>query len=196
MNTNTYKTAGVAAIILAVLFPIYWLQGDLSLDALRADMMTLNGWDGLFVLIGGLEVAVYLALSRLSRDQMGGTLASVLLVIMAAMIGVFHATVLVDIVLGLGLLTGSVDTLVNTALIIGLVSLYLYAVAAFILAIALLLRFRDLSGLMRAFAVCMLIISVFQLTLVLGIFNIFLFPALMLLLAIYFLRGGHSIEVV
>lgn len=104
MNIHTYRTAGVAAIILAVLFPIYWLQGELSLEALRADIMTLNVWDGLFVLIGGLEVAVYLALSRLCRDQVGGTLASVLLVIMAVMVGVFHATILADITFALACL--------------------------------------------------------------------------------------------
>lgn len=198
MNTSTYTAPGIAAVVLAVLFPIYWLfaMANLSMEAMREDFLTLSGWDLLFVVIGALEIFVYLALARLFRDQLGGSLSAVLLLVMAGMVAIFHATTLIDVALGLALVTGMEDTLVDVGMISGLVSLFLYTVTAFVLAIALLTRFTELPTLMRLFAIGLLIACLLQFSVILGVINIVLFPLLVLLLAVHFLRGEHRVEVV
>lgn len=198
MDTTTYKSAGIGAIMLAVIFPIYWMSAfaNFSLEALREDFVTLSGWDLLFIIVGALEVFVYIALAKVCRDQLGGTVSAIFLMIMAAMVAIFHATTLVDVVHGVGLSGSWSDTLVEIGLIVGVVSLFLYMVAAFALSISLLVRFTELPTLMRYFGIGLLIACVFQFTVILGVLNAFLFPVLFVLLAVYFLRGEHSVDVV
>lgn len=198
MNTSTYTATGIAAIVLAILFPVYWLFGlaDLSLAAMRADFMTLNGWDLLFVVIGALEIIVYVVLARFFRDQLGGALASILLMMMAVMVAIFHATVVFDVFLGLGLGASIAETIINIGIVVSVVSLILYTFTALTLAIVLLTRFAELPTLIRAFSIGLLLACIFQLTVFLAVINIFLFPLLMLFLAAHFLRGEHPVEVV
>lgn len=198
MDTATYKGAGGAAIVLALLFPVYWLfaLASFSLEALREDFVTLSGWDALFVIIGLLEIVVYLALARLCRDQLGGTVSAICLFIMAGMVAIFHATTIVDALHVMALSSAASDTLVGLGMIVGLVSLFLYTLAALALSISLLIRFKELPTLMCCFAIGLLIACLLQFTVVLGVLNTFLFPLLLLLLAVHFLRGEHSVEVV
>lgn len=197
-DTTTYRSAGIGALVLAVIFPIYWMSAftNLSLEALRDDFLTFSGWDVLFVLVGTLEVFIYIALAKVCRDQLGGAVSAIFLMIMAAMVAIFHATTLVDVLHGIGLRGSWSDRVVEIGLITSLVSLFLYTVAALVLSISLLIRFTALPALMRCFAIGLLIACVLQFTVILGIVNVFLFPVLFLLLAVYFLRGEHSVEVV
>ncbi|PTB83099.1 hypothetical protein C9928_05715 [Pseudidiomarina aestuarii] len=201
MKSNFYQWAGMAALALAILFPIYWLGVfGLAIDnyenGFLENITTLDAWDVLFVIIGALEVFVYLALRQSFKDQIEGGLAAVALLVMAALVALFHLTVVVDISLSMGLLASYRDGLIEFVLIASLVVLFLYAAVAFVFAIALLLRFADLSMLMKVFACGVLIMAVFQFTVILGIANIFLFPVLMLLLAVHFWRGEQTVEVV
>ncbi|WP_417657518.1 hypothetical protein [Pseudidiomarina aestuarii] len=201
MKSNFYQWAGMAALALAILFPIYWLGVfGLAIDnyenGFLENITTLDAWDVLFVIIGALEVFVYLALRQSFKDQIEGGLAAVALLVMAALVALFHLTVVVDISLSLGLLASYSDGLIEFVLIASLVILFLYAAVAFVFAIALLLRFAELSMLMKVFACGVLIMAVFQFTVILGIANIFLFPVLMLLLAVHFWRGEQTVEVV
>lgn len=201
MKSNFYQWAGMAALALAILFPIYWLGVfGLAIDnyenGFLENITTLDAWDVLFVIIGALEVFVYLALRQSFKDQIEGGLAAVALLVMAALVALFHLTVVVDISLSLGLLASYSDGLIEFVLIASLVILFLYAAVAFVFAIALLLRFAELSMLMKVFACGVLIMAVFQFTVILGIANIFLFPVLMLLIAVHFWRGEQTVEVV
>lgn len=201
MKSNFYQWAGMAALALAILFPIYWLGVfGLAIDnyenGFLENITTLDAWDVLFVIIGALEVFVYLALRQSFKDQIEGGLAVVALLVMAALVALFHLTVVVDISLSMGLLTSYRDGLIEFVLIASLVILFLYAAVAFVFAIALLLKFAELSMLMKVFACGVLIMAVFQFTVILGIANIFLFPVLMLLLAVHFWRGEQTVEVV
>lgn len=200
MDNDYFKVSGVVALVLAVLFPVYWIigLGTWSFDehAMSEEFLTLSVWDGLFVLIGALEVWVYFALRKFLSHQFDASIYSVLLLIMAVLVVIFHATVIVDVLLATGQLSSIQDAMIGTAITIGLVSAYLYAIVALIFSIALLIRFISLSPLMKVFSVGLLIGSVFQLTIVLAVVNIFLWPALLIILAIQFLRGEQTVEVV
>ncbi|WP_369742800.1 hypothetical protein AB8S08_11290 [Pseudidiomarina sp. PP-1MA] len=201
MDSTKYKLAGIAAIALAVLFPIYWIATfgfiiDNAEMAFRADFLELSGWDILFVAIGALEIYVYFSLSKYFRDQIGGGLIANMLLAMAFSVALFHSTVAVDILLGLGLFPSITETIIDVTLVAGIVFLFLYCFALIGMCSAMFARFIALSTTLKLFAVGMLIAAVLQLTLVLAVVNIVLFPALMLLLAYHFLTDEHAVEVV
>ncbi|CUA85861.1 hypothetical protein [Pseudidiomarina woesei] len=201
MDNTKYKLAGMAAIALAVLFPIYWIATfGLMIDnaemTFSTDFLELSGWDILFVTIGALEIYVYFSLSKYFRDQIGGGFIANMLLAMAFFVALFHSTVAVDILLGLGLFPSIAETIIDVTLVAGIVLLLLYSFALIAMCSAMLARFIALPNTLKLFAVGMLIAAVLQLTLVLAVVNIVLFPALMLLLAYHFLTDEHAVEVV
>ncbi|WP_113907686.1 hypothetical protein [Aliidiomarina celeris] len=201
MNQNPYRNAGIAALVLAVLFPIYWfyvihLYSTQSLEAgLLADMATLNAWDALFVLIGALEVYIYVKLSQLCRNHINGGVSATLLLLMAAVVVLFHAAVLVDVSIAFNLVRDP-EAVGELALLFSMVCLFVYSVLAFILAISLLIRLASLSMLLKIFAVGLLTAAVLQFTVILGVINTLLFPVLLVVLAVQFLRNDQDVEVV
>jgi hypothetical protein len=69
-------------------------------------------------------------------------------------------------------------------------------VLGLVLSSALLLRNAEVPGLLKVFAVLLIVACLMQLTVVLGLFNVVLFPVILLVLAVFFIRGGHQVEVV
>jgi hypothetical protein len=201
MNSNAYKAAGFAAIALAILFPVYWIYafGALSsqpfIISIIEDFYHFTGWDVLFIIIGALEIGIYLVLSKLCRNQFDGELPGMLLWLMALVVGVFHLTVLVDITIALGLVSNP-DHIVEFAVIISIASLFLYAFVAFVFFISMLVRFKTLTTPLKVFSIGLFFLSAFHFSIFLSFLNIFLFPVLMVVLAVQFLRGEQTVEVV
>lgn len=130
--------------------------------------------------------------------QLHGSLPAVLLLLMAIVVGIFHATVMFDIILAVvpSLAEPTRDTLVTASAVIAIAGLFVYAVLGLILSIALLVGKDELSVLLKVFAVLLVVCCVLQLTFVLGFMNIILFPVILLVLAVFFLRDGHEVEIV
>jgi hypothetical protein len=194
---------GYAAIALALLFPAYWVPalavGDMSFaEAHRADAMRLGAMDLLFVLIGAMEIYIYLSLRRIFLDLMHGSLAATLLLLMAIVVGVFHATVLFDVALAFGptLSEPLQEGLVTASAVVAIAGLFVYCVLGLVLSAALLVRGAELPGLLKVFAALLIVACLLQLTVVFGLINVVLFPVILLVLAVFFLRGGHQVEVV
>lgn len=165
MNRD-YALPGYIAVALALLFPVYWISrfavGDASFEeAFRADVTRLDAWDLMFVVTGAMEIYLYLRLRKLLQERLHGMLPVAALILVPIVVGVFHATVVFDLVFAFGpeFAPGSEDRLV---------------VAAAVLMVCCVLQF----------------------TIVLGILNVALFPIVLLMLAIFFLRGDHQVEVV
>lgn len=200
MNTSTQKLFGISALALAVLFPIYWINAigfafDVGEMSYREDFTTLDVWDLIFLIIGLLEITVYIGLRNYFKDQINGGLAGVLLLIMAGLIALTHATLLIDLTVGLGLFQAS-PSFLDTIAIASILVLGLYAVTLFALSIALLVRFPELPTLIKIFAALGLITAGSQITIVFSFANIILFPILMLIVAFHFLLGDTNVEVV
>lgn len=202
MNRD-HTLPGYTAIALALLFPVYWVAAlgfseQSFVEAFRADVMSVGARDVLFVLIGAMEIYIYLSLRKVLLDRLQGNTPAVLLLLMAIIVGIFHATVLFDVVLALApnLAESSREQLIAASAIVAIAGLFAYAVVAFILSVALLVSKAESTGLLKVFAVLLMVCCVLQLTIVLGIVNVVLFPVVLLVLAVYFLRGGHEVEVV
>jgi len=74
--------------------------------------------------------------------------------------------------------------------------LFVYSVLGVVLSIALLVKAAELPALLKVFAGLLVLACLLQLTVVLGLFNVVLFPVILLVLAVFFMRGGHEVEVV
>lgn len=204
MINRNYIAPGVAAVLLAVLFPVYWLpvfniQEQSLLSAYRADVLSLTVTDLLFVVIGALEIYLYFSLRKIFAARLNGSMVSALLLVLMLLVALFHLTVLADIIYALGgalMSESAVDTLLLMTGVAGLLIAAVFEVVSIILAIVLLLPSVAAPVVLKLFAVFILICSVLQLTIVFAVVNIFLFPAALILLAIFFFREDHVVDVV
>lgn len=202
MNRD-HALPGYTAIALALLFPVYWISAlgfseQSFVEVFRADVMSLGARDALFILIGAMEIYIYLSLRKILLEQLHGNTPAALLLLMAIIVGIFHATVLFDVLLAFGptLAESTREQLVVASAIVAIAGLFAYAVVALVLSIALLVSKAEIPGLLKVFAALLMVCCVLQLTIVLGVVNVMLFPAVLLVLAVFFLRGGHEVEVV
>jgi len=201
MNQNLYRVAGLSALFLAILFPLYWLNAfsfatDDLYSVLEVDAKTLTGLDALFVLIGLLEVGVYIALRHAFKDQLQGAFPATMLAVMSLLVILFHSTVIVDVLYAVGVFDSGLSGPVDWAFGYSVSVLFLYGVAALALAISLLARFIELPRTIKVFACGLLVAAILQITMVFAIFNIVLFPILMLIVAVHFWVGEQAVEVV
>lgn len=203
MMNRDHALPGYTAIALALLFPVYWVSalgvGEQSfVEAFRADVLSFSALDVLFVLIGAMEIYIYLGLRRILLEQLHGNTPAALLLLMAIIVGVFHATVLFDVILAFGpiLAESTREQLIAASAIVAIAGLFIYAVLGIILSIALLVSKAEIPGLLKVFAVLLMVCCLLQLTIVLGVVNVILFPVVLLVLAVFFLRGEHEVEVV
>jgi len=203
MQTNTYGLPALAAIVLAILFPWYWGTAFIGtadfVQQFRQDVTSLSLSDALFVFIGVLEIYLYLSLRRLLAHKLNLETAGLALLLMAVAVGVFQATVLVDVFLalfGAGLAEERINLVLMNTAFVALGVLFVYAVFALMLSVSLLRNGRSVTAVLKGFAGLLIIIALFQITVVLSVFNVILFPVAMLLLAFYFLRSQEMVEVV
>ncbi|NGP53024.1 hypothetical protein [Thioalkalivibrio sp. XN8] len=194
---------GYLAVALALLFPVYWVSvlgagGESLFETIRDDVMRLNGWDALFVLIGAIEIYLYLSLRKILAQRLNTALPAVLLLMMAIVVGVFHATVLFDLAFAAGpeFDPATAEQLVLASMVVGIAGLFVYAVLALVLSITLLRASAESPTLLKVFAILLLACCVLQFTIVFGFINLALFPVALLVLAAFFLRGEHAVEVV
>jgi len=202
MNRNS-ALPGYTAIALALLFPLYWVSAlglaeQSFLEAFRADVTRISARDLLFVLIGAMEIYVYLALRKSLLEHLHGSVPAILLLLMAVVVGLFHATVVFDVILAFtpSLAEATREYLIVASAVVAISGLFVYAVLAVVLSITLLAGRTELPALLKVFAVLLLACCLLQFTVVLGVFNIILFPIALLVLAAFFLRGGHQVEIV
>lgn len=204
MRNHEYLWPGIAALLLALCFPVYWLSifhlsSENFMEVYKADLLKLSWSDLAFVLIGALEVYVYLSLRRSFAERLQSESAAVLLLVMTLLVVAFHATVVVNLVIvfsGGVMPDAQLSMIAETTVAVALGILFAYAVVAFVLAVVLLLKRTAASGLLKCFAVVLLVCCVLQFSIFLSPGTIFLFPVALLLLAFYFLKEPQELELV
>ena len=204
MFKNDYAAPGIAALILAVAFPIYWLYAfhicsENFVEAYRADMLSLSLSDLAFVFVGALEVYIYVSLRRSFAERLSSATPAVLLLLMAVLVIIFHATVLVDVALAVTATTLSeqtINTIGEFTVVVALGVLFAYALVGLVLSVVLLLNRTGAPSVLKYFAVNLLAGCLLQLSIIFSPANIFIFPVALLLLAYYFLAAPKMLEVV
>ena len=204
--SSQYTKPGIAAIALALLFPIYWsgififgAQGEDAVSALYNDIQIFTSFDLLFVLIGALEIYIYVNLAKAVNEQLNASSVKVLLGIMIVTVALFHGIVVVDIYLNFAapaLTQSSIETVISGATIISIIALTMFTISALVLSIILLTMHQQITSMLKYFSVILLTVCILQITIFLAIVNIFLFPIALIVLAMYFFKDPETLEVI
>ncbi len=201
MNHSSFIKPGIAAIALAILFPTYWLYffGAGAHDfeaALATDMTSLSLSDLLFVVIGILEIYLYLSLRRVFKDQLNSSALSVSLLIMSTLVALMHLTVLFDVYLSLTQTSASaVEAVVSVVTVASIIIMVLYAMTAALFSIFVFIN-SSASLTLKGFAGLLLVAALLQMTVLFAFLALFLFPLALVMLSIYFLKEPQTVEVV
>jgi len=200
MSTRENFISAAAPALLAVLFPFYWItflgqSFNGFEEAFKQDLLRLNWRDVLFVLIGALEVFVYISLSKHLKCYLNANAARLLLLMMASLVTLFHLTVVFDIYLALTQHNSLSENISFAAMILSLGSLGIFTLVAAVFSIVSLVN-KQFPPLLKAFCVLMLLMCILQMTIVLAFTNVFLFPAALLILSIYFVKEREELEVI
>jgi hypothetical protein len=75
-------------------------------------------------------------------------------------------------------------------------SLGLYALVGLITAALLLTKRHGMSSLLTVFSILLLLMCILQLTVIFAYLNVFLFPAALLILMVFFIKKPEQIEVI
>jgi len=88
------------------------------------------------------------------------------------------------------------ERLVAASAVVMIAALFVYAVLGLVLSIVLWTSRAALPRLLTVFAVLLAVACVLHLTVVGALLNVVLFPLILLVLALLFIRGDHEVEVV
>ncbi|MEO0576785.1 MAG: hypothetical protein AAF004_15110 [Pseudomonadota bacterium] len=196
MSDNQNMLSAVGAISLAVIYSLYWMfeigfsQQGTSLEVLANG---LSPMDFVFLMVGALNVFFYISVRRVLYEhyhyaKLNVVFASLIGVCVVFYIGTFAADAAASLI-------GS--DLAST--VIALITLF--AIIAFgildILVGVMLLRDADTrSDLLRVFAIASLIMGIMEITILLSIVALVVFPFTVALMAVYFLREPEAVEFV
>ncbi|MFK8021284.1 MAG: hypothetical protein AB8B86_16080 [Pseudomonadales bacterium] len=189
MNNTDYLLPGIAAIAVAVLHPIYWISEvsfTAAAGAIRTDIGLL---DGLYVVLAGLTIFIYYSLREILNDHCEyhgfDTLISIIL---------YTSTALFILLLVVSLFFSDTSELPMTVAFP--TTLLIFGATDLLLGIQLLRDSDHLPGLVKAFAVVILVGGICNLSIIFSGLGLVLFPVAALILALMFLRKPETVEFV
>ncbi|PCI78632.1 MAG: hypothetical protein COB20_06410 [SAR86 cluster bacterium] len=204
MTNYDYWRPAVAAILLAVLYPLYWVleftaNGNFPPDDF-ADYMRWSSLDWLFLSLGFLIIYQLLGLRRILSEQLNYSGIDIPILISVSVTVVFFFGLSfsqVTLVLLEGDSLAAYEEIAATIGVVVLVgSVILGGVAEILMGCLLLRDSSTMPPLVRIFAIITLIMGIFDLTVIFSFISLFIYPVAMLVLAAYFLSKPETIEVV
>jgi hypothetical protein len=202
MQNKDYLLPGVAAILLAVATPIYWLGMSPSVgdyDILWQDMLSLGFYDILFASCLLLNIYIYLNLKHILNEQLNFNHIDLLVLIMVAINTLWLGTLFLDVastVLPDNIVTQNKDAFLKINLSVSIGAIVILGIIDLLIGILLLAKSTELPTLLKIFAIMSVIQGVLGITVVFAATLIFIFPITMIILAMFFLRKPESIEIV
>ena len=202
MQNKDYLLPGVAAILLAVATPIYWLGMSPSVgdyDILWQDMLSLGFYDILFASCLLLNIYIYLNLKHILNEQLNFNHIDLLVLIMVAINTLWLGTLFLDVastVLPDNIVTQNKDAFLKINLSVSIGAIVILGIIDLLIGILLLAKSTELPTLLKIFAIMSVIQGVIGMTVFLSVTLIFIFPITMIILAMFFLRKPESLELV
>jgi len=205
MTNNDYFWPGIVAVALALLYPTYWIYevgfGDFAVfgdDYVRE--LRLSFADLLFLAIGAMVVYVVVSFKRILADQLNFHGVDLLLNILVVSTALFYAGSFIAeaiLLLTRDSISSSSDEGIIALFIVSLVGfIVISGLLEILIGIFLIREFNLLPLLLKIFSIAILITGLFDITVVLSLGGMFLFPVSMLILAAYFLQKPRMLEVV
>ena len=202
MENKDYLFPGVAALLLAVIHPIYWLGvsplvGDNNL--LWQDISSLGLYDVLFASIVLLNIYIYLNLKNILNEQLNFNHIDLLVMVMVTINALWLSTLFLDVasvVLPDSLVTQNKNIFLNIYLSVGIGSIIIIGIVDLLIGILLLMKLNEAPTLLKIFAIMSVIQGVVGMTVFFAGILIFIIPVTFIVLAMFFLRKPESIEIV
>lgn len=207
MSDSAYSiTAGISAILLAVLFPIVWLVipfsmlgGDIEYEIMM-DLMTLSLSDLLFIITGALEVYVFLALRSLCKDLINGKGLEWIINIQIGCLILLYSSAYLN--LGFALLdpdTAStvIELILDSLIVFTFTMMFIVSVLVLVIGVLLLRHWQTLETSLRAFSILLLISGILAISVIFAFAATFVYSAALITFAFYLLGSSRStVEVV
>ena len=204
MTNYDYWRPALTAVLLAVLYPLYWILeftagGNFPPDDF-AEYMRWSPLDWLFVVVGGLSIYLYLSLRKVLTEQLNYTGIDIPLLILVAVTVVFFFGLSISQAVLLLSAGDSVAAYENIAEVVGVTvlvgTIIISGVAEILIGCLLLRDSNHMPPPIKIFAIITLIMGIFDLTVIFSFISLFIYPVSMLVLATYFLSKPEMIEVV
>ncbi len=186
MNKD-YLAPGITAIALAVLYPIYWLTEigtSLDMGAMRTEIGLL---DVLFFVVCAMVAYIYFALKQLLNDHYEYRGADTLLMTLVVLNLVFYTTIFL-------LAVFESSEFVFGAVFVG--GTFAIGALDLLLGVNLLRTDAGLNNRLRTFAAFIVVLGVIEVTVILSIAAIIVYPICVLILASAFLKDPEELQIV
>ena len=202
MENKDYLLPGIAALLLAVIHPFYWLGvgpliGDNSM--LWQDIIYIGFNDFLFALIVLLNIYVYLSLKNILNEQLNFNHIDLLVMILITINAIWLSTLFLDLssaVLPDSLITQNKGIFLNIYVVVGIGAIIAIGLVDLLIGVLLLMKLKEAPTLLKIFAVTSVIQGIAGMTIFLAGILIFVVPITLVILAMFFLRKPESIEIV
>ena len=202
MENKDYLLPGIAALLLAVIHPFYWLGvgpliGDNSM--LWQDIIYIGFNDFLFALIILLNIYIYLSLKNILNEQLNFNHIDLLVMILITIYAIWLSTLFLDLssaVLPDSLITQNKGIFLNIYVVVGIGAIIAIGLVDLLIGVLLIMKLEEAPTLLKIFAVTSLIQGIAGMTIFLAGILIFVVPITLVILAMFFLRKPESIEIV
>ncbi|GAA4360675.1 hypothetical protein [Kangiella marina] len=193
-----YLLPGIASIVLAILFPVYWALLIYSrLDSahpLTIFEPKLDGYSGLFLLIGAISVYLYIYFKKILHEQLNFKSIDVLLTLIIINSVIFFGGIfLSDVLANFGLAEAWTTTGVH---ILSISCMIIFGILDVIIGIILLANYRNIPAYLSILAAISILLGLFEVSVSFSAATIVIYPLYLVFLSIYFLRKPETIEVV
>ena len=200
MQNNDYFVPGVAAIFLAVSFPIYCLAiaPTFHPDILWQDMLSVGLSDMVFLAILLLINYVYLKFKTILNERWNISKINLFILIGVAINTFWMSTLLLDVISAFSsesALAQNRETFLSINLSVTIGVVFWFGVVDLLIGIFLLENTTELPSLLKTYAVLSIVKGVLGITVIGAPVLIFIFPLSLIVLALLFLRKPESIEI-
>ncbi len=194
MKDNNYLLPGIAAIFVAILFPMAWFYEILS--SLSGDYEIVFQFDIssiIFLVIGLATVFIYYSFMKLLHDHHNYRSADFALISMIIFNVIYYlGFFLLDVIspwsntlIGI---TASTWAFFASIIIFGAIDVFI--------SLTILMNYKDLPSQFKIFAIINLVLGILELTLFLSPVALILFPVVAIQMALIFLKKPEMIEIV
>jgi hypothetical protein len=205
LNNNDYTAQGIAAIALAVLFPIYWIAEIFSGtfdsgEAFYRNTLSLEFLDFVFLIIGLLCIYVYLNFKKILHEQFNFQGVDIFINVIIAITGIhFVGLFALDVfmtIFGDKVHLPAHKLAMNINYVVGIGSMIIFGAADLLMGVLLLKKPGADNGILKAFAIITIIQGIFEITIIFSGAVILIFPIALMILAMLFMRKLDVLEVI
>lgn len=200
METNQYRTAGWLSLAAGIIFPLGFvvgiIQGVIQAAAFGYRGPIVGPSDLMFVCVTAIEVYTLLMFRKLLNERFEFHEVDTLILVAIAWSVLFQVGGIVLKLLTLTVLPYSAATMLMLYLPFMVVAMVSAGIINIMIGIKLIKIKDSFSDLLKAYVYLVLVSGLLQVTVFLSIFALVLFPIMMVMLAMIFLREKEEVEFV